>query len=76
MAAAGVLAPTVPLIFIEAVPVKLVTTPEAGVPKAGVTNVGLSAKTAAPLPVSLVNAALSWAEVNEPSTAALPELVT
>jgi hypothetical protein len=32
--AAGVVAPTVPLMFIEAVPVRLVTTPDAMVPKA------------------------------------------
>ena len=31
--AAGVVAPTVPLILIEAVPVRLVTVPEAGVPR-------------------------------------------
>ena len=33
-------------------PVKLVATPEVGVPKRGVTKVGEVAKTAAPLPVS------------------------
>ncbi len=37
----GVVAPTVPLMLIEAVPVRLVTTPEAGVPRAGVTSVML-----------------------------------
>ena len=38
-------------------PVALVRTPEAGVPRAGVTSVGLVAKTNAPEPVSLVTAA-------------------
>lgn len=38
-------------------PVQLVSVPEAGVPKAGVTNVGLSANTRAPVPVSPVTAA-------------------
>jgi hypothetical protein len=33
VAAAGVVAPTVPLILIEAVPVRLVTVPDAGVPR-------------------------------------------
>jgi hypothetical protein len=37
----GVVAPTVPLMLIEAVPVRLVTTPEAGVPNAGVVKTGL-----------------------------------
>jgi len=37
----GVVAPTVPLMLIEAVPVRLVTTPEAGVPSAGVVKTGL-----------------------------------
>jgi len=74
--AAGVVAPTVPLMFIEAVPVRFVTTPLLGVPKAGVTRIGLVANTAAPDPVSLVSAAANCAEVNEPSDAALPTLVT
>ncbi len=47
----GVVAPTVPLIFIEAVPVKFVTTPLLGVPSAGVTSVGLVFKTLLPVPV-------------------------
>jgi len=47
----GVVAPTVPLMLIEAVPVKLVTTPLAGVPKLGVTNVGESDITTLPVPV-------------------------
>ena len=46
--------------------------PEVGVPSIGVTNVGLVANTAAPVPVSFVSAAASCAEVKEPNTAALP----
>ena len=72
----GVVAPTVPLIFIEAVPVKFVTTPLLGVPSAGVTRVGLVANTLAPDPVSSVSAVASCAEVNDPSDAALPTEVT
>ena len=45
-------------------PVQLVKTPEAGVPKAGVTNVGLVAKTKDPEPVSsLITPASSEEEV-------------
>jgi hypothetical protein len=36
----------------EAVPVRFVTTPDAGVPKAGVTKVGLVARTMLPVPVT------------------------
>ena len=43
---------TAPAVKPLAVPVQLVKTPEAGVPKAGVTNVGLVAKTKEPEPVS------------------------
>jgi hypothetical protein len=50
----AVVAPTVPLMLILAVPVKFVTTPLAGVPKAGVTKVGLVANTTLPLPVEVV----------------------
>ena len=53
-------------------PVALVNVPDEGVPRAGVTKVGLVPNTAAPEPVSLVNAVASCAEVNEPNTAALP----
>jgi hypothetical protein len=42
-------------------PVTLVITPEAGVPRAGVTSVGLLAKTLAPVPVSSVNIAAKFA---------------
>jgi hypothetical protein len=48
----AVVAPTVPFILIEAVPVKFVTTPLAGVPNAGVTKVGLVDKTMLPEPVT------------------------
>ena len=41
-------------------------------PRIGVTNVGDVANTFTPVPVSSVNAAPSCADVNEPSTAALP----
>jgi hypothetical protein len=57
----AVVAPTVPLILIEAVPVRLVTTPLTGVPRAGVTNVGEVAKTNEPVPVSSVTAASKFA---------------
>jgi len=53
----AVVAPTVPLMLMDAVPVRLVTTPDAGVPKAGVINVGEVAKTSEPVPVSSVTAA-------------------
>jgi hypothetical protein len=43
-------------------PVALVRTPEAGVPKAGVTRVGEVANTRAPLPVSSVTAAARFTE--------------
>jgi len=74
--AAAVVAPTVPLMFIEAVPVRFVTTPLLGVPSAGVTSVGLVAKTFAPVPVSSVSAVASCADVNEPRLVALPVEVT
>ncbi len=72
----AVVAPTVPLIFIEAVPVRFVTTPLLGVPSAGVTRVGLVANTLAPVPVSSVSAVASCADVNEPNEVALPTEVT
>jgi hypothetical protein len=46
-----VVAPTVPLMLIEAVPVALVSVMAEGVPKLGVINVGLVASTLSPLPV-------------------------
>ena len=47
----AVVAPTVPLMLMEAVPVRFVTTPDAGVPRAGVTSVGDVARTLLPVPV-------------------------
>ena len=43
--------------------VQLVKAPDAGVPKTGVTNVGLVANTATPVPVSSEISALIWADV-------------
>jgi hypothetical protein len=57
-------------------PVALVKVALEGVPKAGVTNVGLVANTADPLPVSSVKAPASCADVNDPSEVALPTDVT
>ena len=48
----AVVAPTVPLMLMEAVPVRFVTTPDAGVPNAGVTRVGLVDNTMLPVPVT------------------------
>ena len=53
-------------------PVQLVNVPLDGVPKTGVTKVGLVANTNAPEPVSSVTAASKFAELNEPNTVALP----
>ena len=47
-----------------------------GLPSAGVTNVGLVANTAEPVPVSSVKALAKLAELNEPSSVALPVDVT
>jgi hypothetical protein len=57
-------------------PVALVRVPDVGVPRIGVTNVGLVAKTAAPVPVSSVSAVKRFEEVKLPSTVALPVDVT
>ena len=57
-------------------PVALVKTRAVGVPRAGVTSVGLVANTLAPVPVSSVKAAAKLADVNEPREVALPTLVT
>ena len=54
-------------------PVALVNVPDAGVPKAGVTNVGLVAKTNDPDPVSSVTAVARLAEDGVPNHAATPE---
>jgi hypothetical protein len=63
---------TLPEVRLEAVPVTLVITPEAGVPSAGVTRVGEVANTADPEPVSLVSAVFNCDELNDPNTAAFP----
>ncbi len=52
---------TLPAVKPDVVPVTLVITPDEGVPKAGVTSVGLVANTAAPVPVSSVRAAAKLA---------------
>ena len=54
-------------------PVTLVITPEAGVPKAGVTNVGPVANTTAPVPVSPITAAAKFALVGLFKNVAIPE---
>jgi len=54
----------------------LVRVSEDGVPNAGVTSVGLVAKTTDPVPVSSVRAILRLVELNDPSDVALPTLVT
>ena len=53
-------------------PVRLVATPDCGVPSIGVTSVGDVANTAAPDPVSSVSAPAKLAELNEPNAVALP----
>lgn len=53
-------------------PVQLVKTPEAGVPNAGATSVGLVANTKAPEPVSPVTAAAKLAELGVPKNVATP----
>jgi hypothetical protein len=58
--------------LIEAVPVRLVTTPLAGVPRAGVTKVGEVANTNEPEPVSSVTAAAKLAELGVPRKVATP----
>ena len=54
---------TFPAVNPDAVPVTLVMTPEAGVPRAGVTKTGDSAKTRAPEPVSSEITPLSCKDV-------------
>jgi hypothetical protein len=56
--------------------VQLARFPEVGVPSTGVVKEGDVANTAAPEPVSSVSAAASWADVNDPRTAAFPTEVT
>ena len=57
-------------------PVAFVSVALDGVPKAGVTRVGLVAKTAEPEPVSSVKAPASCADVNDPRDVTLPTEVT
>lgn len=54
-------------------PVALVRVAEAGVPSAGVTNVGLVANTKEPVPVSSVTAAAKFALLGVPRNVATPE---
>ena len=57
-------------------PVALVNVADVGVPKRGVTSVGLVANTKAPVPVSSLTAAKRLADVIDPNDVALPTLVT
>jgi len=68
----AVVAPTVPLMLMLAVPVRLVTVPLDGVPNAGVTRVGLVANTRAPEPVSSVIALAKLALDGVPNNVATP----
>ena len=67
---------TLPAVSPVAVPVMFVPTNVDGVPRFGVTSVGLVANTAKPEPVSSVKAPASCADVNDPSDVALPTDVT
>jgi len=67
---------TLPAVKPAAVPVMFVPTKADGVPRAGVTSVGLLAKTAEPVPVSSVRAVAKLAELNEPKDVAFPTDVT
>jgi len=64
---------TLPEVNPDAVPVILVPTKALGVPKAGVTSVGLVANTAEPVPVSSVNVAARLALVGVVKKVAIPE---
>ena len=76
VAAAGVVAPTVPLILIDAVPVRLVTMPADGVPISGVVNVGLACITKVePVPVCAATEVALPTEVIGPVRLALVELL-
>jgi hypothetical protein len=63
---------TLPAVRPEAVPVMFVPTKADGVPKAGVTNVGLVAKTKEPVPVSSVTAEIKLADDGVPKKVATP----
>jgi hypothetical protein len=58
--------------LMEAVPVRFVTVPLDGVPKAGVTRVGEVANTKAPVPVSFVTAAARLADEGVAKNVAIP----
>ena len=64
--------PNVPVALATGMLVKFVATPDAGVPRAGVTRVGELANTAAPLPVSSGSAAARLADVGVPRKLATP----
>ena len=55
--------PTVTRELSPTYPVQLVSAPDAGVPRTGVTRVGLVANTKEPLPVSSEITPANWAEV-------------
>lgn len=67
---------TLPAVRPEAVPVMFVPTRVEGVPRLGVTRMGLLAKTFAPLPVSSVKAPAKSEDVNEPREVTVPTEVT
>ena len=64
---------SVPVPVVKVLPLMVVAV---AAPKMGETNVGVLAKTTAPLPVSSVSAPAKLAEVNEPSEVVLPTEVT
>ncbi len=64
-------APVTPVV--SGSPVALVSTAADGVPSAGVTNVGESANTAAPVPVSSVSAARRFADDGVAKNVAMPD---
>ena len=64
---------TLPDVRLDAVPDTLVITPDAGVPRAGVTSVGRVANTAPPVPVSSVRAERRLALDGVPMKVATPE---
>jgi hypothetical protein len=63
---------TLPAVKPEAVPVMFVPTKADGVPKAGVTKVGLVANTKEPVPVSSVTAEIRFADDGVPKKVATP----
>ena len=65
--------PVVTRLLSPVYPVHPERTPDAGVPRAGVTKVGLVANTSAPLPVSSVTADFRLAEDGVPKNVATPD---